>query len=148
MEQEENNSIGYLLTACNNQLIKLLNRELAAAKLELTREQYVVLNNLWRKDSVSQQSIADTLGKDKYSITKLIDGLEKRKLVKRVESPNDKRVKLIKVMPKANEIRPQVIKVVETTIRKATLDIPGQDLELTKATLRKIIMNVSRFHNV
>ena len=148
MEQEENNSIGYLLTTCNNQLIKLLNRELAAAKLELTREQYVVLNNLWRKDSVSQQSIADTLGKDKYSITKLIDGLEKRKLVKRVESPNDKRVKLIKVMPKANEIRPQVIKVVETTIRKATLDIPGQDLELTKATLRKIIMNVSRFHNV
>ena len=148
MEQEENNSIGYLLTTCNNQLIKLLNRELAAAKLELTREQYVVLNNLWRKDSVSQQSIADTLGKDKYSITKLIDGLEKRKLVKRVESPNDKRVKLIKVMPKANEIRPQVIKVVETTIRKATLDFPGQDLELTKATLRKIIMNVSRFHNV
>ena len=146
MNKEERNSFGYLLSTCNNQLIKLLNRELAAAKLELTREQYIVLNNLWTKDSVSQQSIANTLGKDKYSITKLIDGLEKRKLVKRVASPNDKRVKLIEVMTKGIEIRPMVIRVVEATIHKATQEIPEQDLELTKATLRKIIMNVSSFH--
>jgi DNA-binding MarR family transcriptional regulator len=148
MKQIKNNSFGYLLSTCNNQLIKLLNRELSGAKLELTREQYVVLNILWGKDLESQQSLADALGKDKYSITKLVDGLEKRKLVKRVPSKNDRRVKLIKVTPKALEIRPLVINTVDTTIQKAMSDIPEKDIEITKSTLEKIIMNVSKFQKI
>ena len=146
MKQAENNSFGYLLSTCNNQLIKLLNREFANAKLELTREQYVVLTILWEKDSVSQQFIANTLGKDKYSITKLIDGLEKRKLVKRVPTENDRRVKLIEVTPKALEIRPIVSEIVYTTIQKATMEIPEEDIEFTKTILKKIITNVGRFY--
>ena len=145
MKQIVNNSLGYLLSTCNNQLIKLLNRQLSYAKLELTREQYVVLNILWKKDLVSQQSLADALGKDKYSITKLIDGLEKRKLVKRIHSKEDRRVKLIKITPKALDICPLVRKVVDTTIQKATSDIPEEDIKLTKLTLEKIIRNISRF---
>lgn len=148
MKQEESNSFGYLLSTCNNQVIRLLNRELSNAKLELTREQYVVLNILWEKDLVSQQSLANVLGKDKYSITKLIDGLEKRKLVKRVPSENDRRVKLIKVMPKALVIRPSIRKVVDTTIHKAMSDIPEKNIETTISVLEKIIKNVSRFHEV
>ena len=147
MKQAENNSFGYLLSTCNNQLIKLLNREFTNAKLGLTREQYVVLTILWEKDSVSQQFIANTLGKDKYSITKLIDGLEKRKLVKRVPTENDRRVKLIEVTPKALEIRPIVSEIVYTTIQKATMEIPEEDIEFTKTILKKIITNVGRFYD-
>lgn len=146
MKQIESNSLGYLLSTCNNQLIRLLNRELSNAKLELTREQYIVLSILWEKDLVSQQSLADALGKDKYSITKLIDGLEKRKLVKRISSENDRRVKLIKVTPKALEIRPSIRKVVDATITKAMWNIPGKDMEAAKSVLEKIIINVNTFH--
>ncbi|MCG6191152.1 MarR family winged helix-turn-helix transcriptional regulator [Maribellus maritimus] len=146
MKQIESNSLGYLLSTCNNQLIKSLNRELVGAKLELTREQYIVLSILWEKDLVNQQFLADTLGKERYSITKLVDGLEKRKLVKRVPSENDRRAKLIIVTLKALEIRPLVSKVVDTTLHNAILNIPEKDIEITKSVLEKIIMNVSRFN--
>jgi DNA-binding MarR family transcriptional regulator len=143
MKQFKNNTLGYLLSTCNNQLIKLLNRELSNANLDLTREQYVVLNILWKKDYVNQQSIADELGKDKYSITKLIDGLEKRGLVKRIASKTDRRLKLIKVTQKSQRIRPLVNEVMQKTMDKAMADIPETNIEVAKNVLEKIICNIN-----
>ncbi len=137
------NTFGYLLSTCNNQLIKLLNRELAKADLDLTREQFVVLNLLWEKDSISQQFLANRLQKDKYSITKLIDGLEKRKLVVRLSSTTDRRLNLIALTPKSMEIRPCVEKVMRDTLKKAFADIPDSDVEFLKVVLEKIIQNIN-----
>ncbi len=142
MKPIKKNNFGYLLSTCNNQLIKLLNRELTGAKLDLTREQFVVLEILWKEDFVSQQTLANELGKDKYSITKLIDGLEKRELVERVASKNDRREKLIKVTSKAYEIRPLVKETVKTTINKALGNIPENEIEITTSVMEKIIINI------
>lgn len=136
-------TLGYLLSTCNNQLIKLLNRELTIAGLELTREQFVVLSILWKKDSVNQQYLANELQKDKYSITKLIDGLEKRKLVKRISSKEDRRLKLVIVTQKSYDIRPLVNEVMLTTINKSLSNIPESEIEITKSVLMKIISNIN-----
>lgn len=143
MKPFDKSLLGHLLNKSTRMLIKSLNRRFTKHNLDLTRDQFVVLNTLWHHPTTNQQSIADRLDKDKYSITKLIDGLEKRKLVKRVPSLTDRRLKNIELMPKANEIRPEVIAVTEQTIDLALKDIPEKDLEVCFTVLAQIIENVS-----
>jgi DNA-binding MarR family transcriptional regulator len=142
MKQYMRETFGYLMSTCNNHLVKLLNRNFSKHNLDLTREQFVVLNTLWGKGIVNQQIIADILNKDKYSITKLIDGLEKRKLVKRVPSATDRRLKNVELTTKAHKIKPKIEEVTNSTIELALEGISTTELETTFNTLSKIIENI------
>ena len=72
--------------------------------------------------------------RDKNSIVKLIDGLENRKLVKRVSNPNDRRQNLIKVTPHSLKIRDEIEALAYEAVRGILQDIPQEDL--------KVIVNV------
>lgn len=57
----------------------------------LTPEQFLLIDILWNQGPMSQQSLADAMRKDKNSITKIVDGLEKKGLVVRERSTSDRR---------------------------------------------------------
>jgi DNA-binding MarR family transcriptional regulator len=63
--------------------------------IDITTEQWSVLACLWEKDKVTQQALCTLTAKDKPSMTRLIDKLEKRNLVTRVSDNNDRRINLI-----------------------------------------------------
>lgn len=63
--------------------------------IDLTPEQLLVLDIIWNEGEMSQQSIADKMGKDKNSITKLVDALEVKGLVIRRKDDDDRRANLI-----------------------------------------------------
>jgi len=65
--------------------------------INITPEQYLVLDILWEKQSLSQQNIADIIQKDKNSVTKIIDSLEKKDFVVRVVDKNDRRINKIEL---------------------------------------------------
>ena len=71
-----------------------LQKNFRSAGLEITIEQWSVLYHLWKEDGLSQQELCNRTFRDKPSITRLIDNLEKQKLVKRVASPTDRRINL------------------------------------------------------
>ena len=68
--------------------------EFKSGGYNLTPEQFLVIDTLWMEGVLSQQQIADITLRDKNSIVKLIDGLEARKLVRRVVNPDDRRQNL------------------------------------------------------
>ena len=51
--------------------------------------------HLWKEDGQSQQELCKATFRDKPSITRLVDNLEKLQLVKRVASTNDRRINRI-----------------------------------------------------
>ncbi len=57
----------------------------------LTPEQFLLIDLLWNQGSMTQQQMADAMQKDKNSITKLVDALEKKGLVLRVKDKTDRR---------------------------------------------------------
>ena len=59
---------------------------------DITPEQFLVLDTLWDDGVQSQQEIADKIKKDKNSVTKLIDALEKKDYVKRTTFKQDRRL--------------------------------------------------------
>jgi DNA-binding MarR family transcriptional regulator len=52
---------------------------------DLSFELLEIIGLLWRRDGINQQEIADTVSKDKSSVTYLINRLVKRGLVERIE---------------------------------------------------------------
>ncbi|GAA4786742.1 MarR family transcriptional regulator [Olivibacter ginsenosidimutans] len=72
-----------------------IRRKLKESNLDLTYEMLQVLAVLWSRGDLNQQEIADTISKNKASLTSLLDNLAKRKLIVRSEDPSDRRNKII-----------------------------------------------------
>ncbi len=60
-------------------------------------------------ESRPMNSFTRMLHCDASNTTGIIDGLEKKELVGRIEDPNDRRVKMIKLKPEGNKIRKIII---------------------------------------
>ena len=71
--------------------------------LELTPAHVGALRVIGGADGASQQEIAERLGMFPSRFVALVDELEDRGLVRRVESPRDRRVYLLEVTPKAKD---------------------------------------------
>ncbi len=67
-------------------IARRLQKKFNSASLRITIEQWSVLYQLWKQDGQSQQELCNATFRDKPSITRLVDNLEKLQLVKRVAS--------------------------------------------------------------
>src|SRR3989339_1900752 len=78
---------------------------------DLTPEQFLVLDTLWDDGVQSQQEIALKINKDKNSVTKLIDALEKKNFVQRVAYKQDRRLNLIHITENGLKIKDKVTEI-------------------------------------
>ncbi|HKB44966.1 MAG TPA: MarR family transcriptional regulator, partial [Chitinophagaceae bacterium] len=76
-------------------IARRLQRKINQAGLNITIEQWSVLYHLWKNEGQSQQQLCNATFRDKPSITRLVDNLEKLNLVKRVASDTDRRINFI-----------------------------------------------------
>lgn len=72
-----------------------VQRVLKRHNVDMTFEMLQVMNCLWNKQGISQQSLAEKTAKDKACLTNLINNLEKKNWVIRKEGPSDRRNRLI-----------------------------------------------------
>ena len=68
-----------------------LSRNFRQNGVEITPEQWTVLLFLWEKDGVTQQELCNATFKDKPSMTRLIDNMERQHLVVRIADKRDRR---------------------------------------------------------
>lgn len=110
--------------------------------VELTPEQFLLIDLLWNHGPMSQQNLADTMHKDKNSITKLVDGLEKKCLVVRQRDEKDRRSNMVVLTTKADgmklEAKEKGISMLDDIIR----GISETELRSFLDTLDKITANM------
>jgi len=132
-----------LLTGRTPQAFNLsLNKNFRENNVDLTREQWSILALLWEEDGKSQQFLADKSYRDRPSVTRLIDNLERMKLVERQADPNDRRSKLIFLTTKGKNMEEKVKKVVEKTVDQAIQNIDISEIEFMKTIFDKIYNNL------
>lgn len=136
-------SMGYLIARTFRTMGNRMNRNFREAGLDISLEQWTVLVRLWEKDGQNQQDLADKCYKDKTSITRLIDGLEKRGYVKRVPDKSDKRYNLIYLTKTGITIRAELEAVAFKTLQEAQGDISTANWELTKEVMRHMYDNLN-----
>lgn len=114
----------------------------------LTPEQFLVMDTLWDEGILTQQQIADITMRDKNSIVKLIDGLEARNLVKRVNNPKDKRQNLIKVTEYSKTVKDAVTAISYEAVQKIINGIPREELESFVRTIARMQKNIDKYSDL
>ena len=84
--------------------------------LDISMDQWIVLGPIWENDGLSHKEISEYCLKDKTSVTKIIDTLEKKNLVVRVADQLDHRVKRVVLSNKGKELFLQAIPIMLSLI--------------------------------
>jgi DNA-binding MarR family transcriptional regulator len=129
---------GKISTAINRTFL----RAFAAVGIEITTEQWSVLACLWKKDKVTQQELCDLTSKDKPSMTRLIDKLEKSNLVTRVSDHNDRRTNLIHLTDAGNALKHKATDIVQQVATRTLDHISEEELNTARTVLKKIMNNL------
>lgn len=139
--------IGVYINMLNCKLIKLLSANFRKYGINLTSEQFIVMDTLWRQGKMPQSSIAAMMHKDKNSITQFIDSLERKKLVHRRERPTDRRVNDIEVTEQGEALREKTIKVATDTMYTVLKGFSADNLETLEKMLELIDANIDNADN-
>ena len=142
-EYNHEDSFGFILGRSQKMLANRLTQNFRSAGHNLTVEQWSVLVNLWRSDGQNQQDLSCKCGKDKTSITRLIDNMEKGNLVVRIPDQNDRRNKLIYLTNQGKEIRNNLTGVAKQTLAEALEGISESEIEQCKGILNQVFDNLS-----
>ena len=111
--------------------------------VDITIEQWSVLYHLWKQDGISQQELCACTFRDKPSITRLVDNLEKLNLVKRVASSNDRRINMIYLTDESKRLQDQTMELANLTLNEALEGVSDKYVEAAKEVLAKVYENLT-----
>ena len=128
------------LVACK--LKQYISFMLKQSNVQLTPEQFLLIDILWNQGPMNQQKMADTLHKDKNSITKLADALEKKGLIVRERNAKDRRSNTMVLTPKAENLKFGAKEAGISILDKILVGISDEELRSFLVTLNKISDNM------
>ena len=102
----------------------------------------MVLGPIWQRGDASQKELGDMCLKDKTSVTRIIDTLEKKNLVVRVPDQLDHRVNRVILTNAGKQLFYDVLPLMEKTREEVKKNIPDEDIEIFKNVLSSIIHNL------
>ena len=123
-------------------IARRLQKNFKLASADITIEQWSVLYHLWKQDGLSQQQLCDATFRDKPSITRLVDNLEKLKLVKRVASKNDRRMNMIYLTKEAQDLQVLTMELANKTLNESLEGVTNEQIEIAKMVLQKVYDNL------
>ncbi len=136
---------GVYVNILNCRLKKHLAEVFKKNDVNLTAEQYLVMDTLWNEGTLTQQAIAFIIQKDKNSVTQFIDNLEKKGLVTRSVAKEDRRVNNIVVTAEGMALKDSTKQLAIDTMNEALKGIPEADLQTFVGVLKKVCGNISDF---
>ena len=116
--------------------------ELVNNNVDLTPEQYLLIDLLWDEGPLTQQQIADQMQKDKNSITKLIDGLEKKGYVIGETNTEDRRKNLVVVTKMGEGKKQEITRIAINAADNILGGIPLVELNTVVEVLNKLNRNM------
>lgn len=129
------------LTGCKlRQFLAVMFRR---SGLPLTPEQFMLIDLLWNHGEMSQQQLAEQLQKDKNSVTKLVDAIERKGLVVRRQNAKDRRSNTIVLTEKAEILKPGAKDKGISALDQMLKGIDEEELRAFLSTLRKLNDNMT-----
>lgn len=123
-------------------IARRLQKNFKQAGVEITVEQWSVLYHLWKQDGLSQQDLCNATFRDKPSITRLVDNLEKLKLVKRVASKSDRRINQVFVTEQGKVLEERTMKLANDTLNEALVGVSSEKIDIAKEVLQIVYDNL------
>lgn len=136
-------SIGMLSALVSRKLGIGLEKHFTQNGFSINATEWTVISYLANKGSQTQNQLANTTGKNKVFIKRLIDKLENRGLVSRNTLDRDKRYNNIILSEKGISYYGELLPIVENYIDQSYHHINDLERENMVALLKKILTNVN-----
>ncbi len=131
--------LGTAVGKLRNKLHRLMKRRYACqAEVEMTVEEYILLNMIRAKTDQILQNIAIATGKNKSVILRMIDSLEQKGLAKRTVNPDDRRENLLSITDKGNRVVLQYQQVEKHLSQELIEGIPPEKVAIFFEVLEQI----------
>jgi DNA-binding MarR family transcriptional regulator len=135
-------ALPFLIHACYQQIRSVTYKEFLGHGLELTPEQWIVLTQLWRKDGQSQSALSELTLRDRPTMSRILDTMEKSGLVERSVDEHDARSRLVKLTRTGKALQAKLVPVAKRLVARLERDIPERELEVTHRTLTRMLQNL------
>ncbi|HEV3086288.1 MAG TPA: MarR family transcriptional regulator [Candidatus Elarobacter sp.] len=139
-DADPSRSIGYLIRETSRLILAKLQALLAPH--DVTLGQYFVLRELWQHEGLTQRELSERIAIQEQSTVATIDAMEKRDLVVRVRSTEDRRKIHIYLTQRGRGLRKKLLGYAAKVINGATEAFDAAELESLRALLRKLKANL------
>ena len=108
----------------------------------MTAEQWGAILLLLNSDAMTQGQLGERLYLEKSSVSRLVDGLERRGWVMRTKSSGDSRHKLVSPTPKSLETAERCAVIARAVLKEAQSGMTEDEQLVCRSFLARIIANL------
>lgn len=133
----------YLLERTVRQFRKYSQQEFARHGIDMSGEQWIVLKRIGEQEGLKQRDVAELTYKDPASVTRILDILEKKKLIQRMPVENDRRTYALFLTEQGRLLIEKLTPLAVEIRNKGTEGLSEKELRQLKQMLNKVYENFS-----
>ncbi|NMM62461.1 MarR family transcriptional regulator [Clostridium sp. P21] len=139
-------NFGNFTTLVNRKIIHYLNSQLI--EFDITADQWQVLLKLSRQDKISQKILSKMVNKDQPTLTRMLDILERKALIERHTSKEDRRSFSIHITKKGLDLTQKLIPYIENIFKKILNGVSEKNLSIYLDVLVQIDENITNLNTL
>jgi|TARA_B110000908_G_C10107221_1_gene381330 DNA-binding MarR family transcriptional regulator len=144
MKNEKLNAVVYFLMDNTVRISKKYAlKQLKEKGYNITIDQWVILLRIHEKKLQTQVELAVAVNKDTASITRILDLLHGKKLVRRIPNEYDKRKSALVITTKGEAYLREAKEIVEAIREEGLKNISASDIETTNRVLKQMAVNMT-----
>jgi DNA-binding MarR family transcriptional regulator len=128
-----------LINRVRVEVMDALDRELAG--YDITAPQLVVLASVANKEADSASQLCKTISYDPGAMTRMIDRLEQKGLVRRVPNPEDRRATNLEMTVAGRALDPQLLQANERVVTRFLRGFSKDDEQALERLLQRMLDN-------
>jgi DNA-binding MarR family transcriptional regulator len=133
---------GFLIEVTMKKIKQTLQRKFNEIDLDLTVDQWVILDILSIEDGISQQEIGKICFKDAPTLTRILDLMVRKELIERKTQTNDRRKFEIRLTTKGLQKHANTAPVVQKLRAEGRAHLSEQDMHDLFRILRQVNYNM------
>lgn len=133
---------GFVIERTQRRMKQNFQRLLKEAKTDITVDQWILLQELDKENSISQLELAQRAYKDAPTVTRILDLLVQKKLIKRVPNETDRRKFNIELTKDGHQKIKQVQPILRKFREKAWDGLSVNEVSKLTKVLNRIFKNL------
>jgi len=138
-------TIGYLINRVRSEIFAALDQELVRdaelAQLEITAAQYIILSSLAHRDTDSTSRLCKEMSYDPGAMTRMVDRLEAKGLVRRQRCPEDRRLVNLELTDEGQAALPKMRACSVTVMNRFVRGFSAEEARQLEGFLTRMVEN-------
>ncbi|MEM1124128.1 MAG: MarR family transcriptional regulator [Bacteroidota bacterium] len=135
-------TLGFLTNRVGRLMAIHMRAQLGEEKFDMPSHCLGILAELWEEDGIIQQDLAISIVKDKATIARALDLMEKKNIIVRIKDEKDRRNKKIFLTYKGKELQHTVMDQSNQMFDAEKMGISTSEMSACLGTLEKIYHNL------